>query len=236
MQEEESKYPRITDQFLKTLLRSDMRIYYSTRYLNDKLYLHYKGFHKIENLVEFTGLKVLYIEGNAIDEISGLENCTDLRCLYIQENCIHEISGLENCSQLNTLNLSDNLIRTISGLQNAQRLNTLLLQRNSIGVNGISDIIHLTELPNLSILDLSHNKIEDPEILEEVLEKMPGLGVLYLQGNPVCKKIENYRKTLTFRLKNLKYLDDRPIFEEDRRFANVFAAGGIQAEREDRKR
>jgi len=32
--------------------------------------------------------------------------------------------------------------------------------------------------------------------LPEILEKMPKLAVLYLQGNPVTKKIKNYRKTL----------------------------------------
>ncbi|CAG9318776.1 unnamed protein product [Blepharisma stoltei] len=236
MQAEEEKYPRITDDFLKKLLRSDIRIYYSTRYLNDKLYLHYKGFHKIENLSDFTGLKVLYIEGNAIEKIEGLENCTDLRCLYIQENCIREISGLDTLSELYTLNLSDNMIRSISGLSNNQKLNTLLLQRNSIGANGLQDILQLADLKSLSVLDLSHNKIDDPEILPQVLEKMPQIGVLYLQGNPVCKKIENYRKVITYKLPNLKYLDDRPIFEEDRRFAQAFAIGGIQAEREERKK
>lgn len=68
MQVKEDNYPRITDQFLKKLLSSDIRMYYITKYLNDKLYLHYKGFRKIENMNEFTGLKVLYIEGNALEK------------------------------------------------------------------------------------------------------------------------------------------------------------------------
>jgi dynein assembly factor 1, axonemal len=49
---------RITKEFLKKLLKSDFKFYYTTPYLNDCLYLHYKGFNKIENLEEFTGLKV----------------------------------------------------------------------------------------------------------------------------------------------------------------------------------
>ena len=43
---------------------------------------------------EFTGLKVLYMESNAISKIENIENLTNLRCLYLQENCINEISGL----------------------------------------------------------------------------------------------------------------------------------------------
>lgn len=39
---------------------------YSTPELNDKLYLHYKGFARIENLEEYTGVKVIYLEGNGM--------------------------------------------------------------------------------------------------------------------------------------------------------------------------
>ena len=40
----------ITEGFLKKLLKSDFKQYYSTKNLNDVLYLHYKGFEKITNL------------------------------------------------------------------------------------------------------------------------------------------------------------------------------------------
>jgi len=62
----------ITKEFLKKLCRSDFKQYYSTPSLNDILYLHYKGFEKIDNLEEFTGLKVIYLEGNAIKKIENL--------------------------------------------------------------------------------------------------------------------------------------------------------------------
>ena len=65
---------------------------------------------------------------------------------------------------------------------------------------------------------------------------MPDLKVLYLQNNPVCKKIPSYRKTVIARIPTLTYLDDRPVFEEDRRRADAFAAGGIEAEREEMKK
>ena len=49
--------------------------------------------------------------------------------------------------------------------------------------------------PNISVIDLSHNTLEDPCIID-VLEKLPELSVLNLMGNPVIKKIKNYRKVI----------------------------------------
>lgn len=45
------------------------------------------------------------------------------------------------------------------------------------------------------------------------------------------KRIPAYRKTVIAKIKTLNYLDDRPVFEEDRRRAEAYAEGGIEAER-----
>ena len=74
---------RLTKEWIKKFLRKEHRLYYGTPELNDALYLHYKGFRKLENLDEFTGLKVLYFEGNALSVIENLDNLTNLRCLYL---------------------------------------------------------------------------------------------------------------------------------------------------------
>ena len=60
--------------------------------------------------------------------------------------------------------------------------------------------------------------------------------MLYLQNNPVCKKIKNYRKTLIHNIPTLKYIDDRPIFEDEKRYVAAFFRGGIEEEREERKK
>lgn len=65
---------------------------------------------------------------------------------------------------------------------------------------------------------------------------MPNLRVLYLMNNEVVKQIPHYRKTIIAKIPQLRYLDDRPVFEEDRRKAEAFARGGIQAEREEMKK
>lgn len=93
----------------------------------------------------------------------------------------------------------------------------------------------LINCPSLACIDLSDNKIEDPAVLEEVLVKMPKLSVLYLSGNKCVKKIKDYRKTVIAKIPTLRYLDDRPVFVDDRRNAEAFARGGIQEERKERE-
>lgn len=71
----------MTKKMIKDLcLKHDL---YGTPHLNDKLYLHYQGFKKIENLEEYTGVKCLFLQGNGFRKIEGLDNCVELRTLYI---------------------------------------------------------------------------------------------------------------------------------------------------------
>jgi dynein assembly factor 1 len=86
IQEEEK--PRICEAWMKKFLRSDLKLYYMTPSLNDILYLHFKGFSRIENLHDYVNLKVLYLEGNCIEEIINLHKLTKLRCLYLHQNLL----------------------------------------------------------------------------------------------------------------------------------------------------
>jgi dynein assembly factor 1 len=54
---------------------------YRTASLNDKLYLNFKGFTRIANLEEYTALRAIFLEGNALDSLHGLETLKELRCL-----------------------------------------------------------------------------------------------------------------------------------------------------------
>ncbi len=182
----------------------------------------------------FPELKSLYFEGNGLSSLTGLEQNPELRCLYVHENCITKIEGLDNCGKLANLNLSDNLISTVEGLSKLDNLDMLYLARNRIGRNGLDDLRGLLECPSITTLDLQSNKIEDPAILEEIFMNMPNLKVVYLQNNPVTSKIKNYRKTMISKLPELKYLDDRPVFVDDRRNAEAFSRGGFEEERKER--
>ena len=51
---------------------------------------------------------------------------------------------------------------------------------------------------------------------------LPRLGCLYLKGNPVAATTKGYRKTLICIFPLLTYLDDRPIFDKERRCAEAW--------------
>ncbi|KAL7978721.1 hypothetical protein Chor_013210 [Crotalus horridus] len=182
---------RMTKKLLRDLCKQHKL--YVTPSLNDTLYLHYKGFDRLENLEEYTGLRCLWLECNGLTKIENLTAQTDLRCLYLQLNLIHKIENLEPLQKLDSLNLSNNYVKTIENLSCLKVLHTL---------------------------QIAHNMLQT--------------RVLNLMGNEVIKKIVNYRRTLTIRLKQLTYLDDRPVFPKERACAEAWAAGGREAEKREK--
>ena len=220
----------ITEDFCKKLC------YYNGGYdspkLNVNLYLHFQGFKKIQNLDNFTNLQVLYLENNSINKIEGLDNLVNLTCLYLQNNYISKIENLEHNTKLSILNLSNNKIQSIPNISYLEQLDNLYVSKNYFST--IQNLEGLLQLKSLSLLDIQNNPFSvTPDELIEFLNKLEKLKVLYLKGD-ITRSIPNYRRTLIVKIKNLTFLDDRPIKNEDRVGAIAFFEGGYKAEKEAR--
>ena len=221
---------RMTKEFLDNHCKHDKL--YSAPRLNDTLYLHFKGVSTIENLEEYTGLKCLWLERNVIRRIQNLEAQTELRYLFLQHNLLFKLENLEHLKNLYTLNVSNNYIQKIENISGLRGLTTLYISNNKLET--VLDVEHLSQCLAIRVLDLSNNMLNDPEIIH-VLEAMPELRVLNLMGNEMVSKIPNYRKIMIVHLKQLSFLDDRPVFPKERACAEAWVAGGLDGERSERE-
>ncbi|XP_034472044.1 dynein assembly factor 1, axonemal homolog [Drosophila innubila] len=224
---------RMTEKGLRDLCKKDKL--YQTPRLNDVLYLHYQGYQYIECLEEYTELKCLWLECNAISEIEGLDKQAKLKCLFLQNNLIKRIDNLASCPELDTLNLSSNHIRKIENISSdiLPVLNTLNISSNYL--KDSESLAHLVQCKTLAVVDLSNNRIDDILVVK-IFEQMPCLKVLVLQGNPVVSRLPQYRKTLILACKELTYLDSRPVFPRDRACAEAWKKDGYEGERKENSR
>ncbi|OWA54466.1 Dynein assembly factor 1, axonemal [Hypsibius exemplaris] len=222
--------PRMTKESLLKICR-ELKLY-STPALNDILYLNHRGFMRIENLDAYTGLRCIFLGSNGIQRIENFNHLTDLRSLFLQDNLISRLENLEGLHRLVNLNLSNNRILKIENLDSLPKLYSLELAHNLLAT--ADDIDHLRRCSAIEILDLSHNRLDDPRIVD-VLAAMPSLGVLNLTGNPVASRIPNYRKTLICRLKSLNHLDQNPVSPRDRACAEAWYRGGRETEMAERQ-
>ncbi|KAG5178481.1 hypothetical protein JKP88DRAFT_328841 [Tribonema minus] len=199
---------------------------YETPELNDRLYLHFKGYRRIENLEPYTAVKALWLGSNGLQKIENIGHMTQLRCLFLQQNLIQSVSGLDSLDNLVQLDLSNNRIATLSGLAQLPALHTLNVSKNAL--QDSQGIDHLQRCRALTNLDVTANTLAGAGILS-VLQAIPCLVALSANGNPFIADTPHFRKTLITTMPALRYLD-RPIFEGERVAATAWARGGAEAE------
>eukprot|EP01063_Lacrimia_lanifica_P016534 TRINITY_DN23085_c0_g1_i1.p1 TRINITY_DN23085_c0_g1~~TRINITY_DN23085_c0_g1_i1.p1 ORF type:complete len:467 (+),score=167.06 TRINITY_DN23085_c0_g1_i1:71-1471(+) len=205
--------------------------FYSTPELNERLYLHCKGYVEIAGLEEFVNAKALWLEGNGLDEIKGLEKNTELMTIYLGRNALTEVAGLNHLKKLARVDLAENYIEKVrcGDLKGCDALSDVSLRKNSVKTT--ADVEGLVDVRGtLSSLDLSHNSIADESIIS-FLATFPNLVSLRLMNNPIARKMPTYRKSVLRECTNLKSFDDTPVTAVERKAVEGFWRGGFDEER-----
>lgn len=202
--------------------------YYRSPELNTQLYLHFRGFIRIEGLDEFVNCRVLWLENNAIERIENLEALAVLDSLMLHHNALRSLQCSHNFASLRSLNVSHNFLSSLDGIEAMPHLEKLLASHNQL-----TCIAALQLVPNLTVVDVSHNNISDAAAFD-ALKQLPELRSVMLHGNSVVRERQSYRKLMIGEHKQLKFLDEMPVFEDERRCAEAFVRGGASEERLER--
>lgn len=141
-----------------------------------------------ESLMRFENLQILNLTNNKIERLQNLP--PNLRELNLTGNLVAEVEPLRTpLGSLIHLGLAYNAIRTPA-------------------------LVNITKnFPNLFCLDLAFNELTDFRSACQWLERLEGIKMLYLCGNP-CQLTPDYRDILKQRFQSLRILDGSQAFTE----------------------
>ena len=160
---------------------------------------------KYPELGHYDNLQFLYLAGNSLSSTLFAFPQT-LVALNLSCNRISELKFEQEMKNLQLVNLTNNQISRIFSVNQMKNLKELMIANNCMRSLNL-----LCHLPELHLVDCSHNEIESFEDLAGlVISKR--LGVLKIKGNPICLK-ENYEKIVSGLLPRIYNLDPVSVFE-----------------------
>ncbi|CAG9318714.1 unnamed protein product [Blepharisma stoltei] len=182
------------------------------------LYLNSNKINAIENIEMLSSLRILSLENNLISRLSGLSNLSHLEKLHLDRNCIQKIEGLENLNELTELHCNRQNIRvplefdenSIVGISPNLRILSLC-------GNKIEDISLLWYLDKAEEIDLSENQIQMGEDFIKALSCMNYLKILNLSGNPIVRR-PKYRDEVILSNYSIQELDGKTILGNEREY------------------
>ncbi|EPY29163.1 hypothetical protein AGDE_10094 [Angomonas deanei] len=200
---------------------------YRSPELNEKLYLHHCKIRKLCPLDAYTNVRVLYLSGNSIQDLKPLAPLVSLVSLYTSQNGLESLDSLPLLPQLTLLDVSYNQLECLDVGEKLPKLENLTAAHNSLRELTATK---LEAFPHLQVLDISFNKVDEEGTVWEELGKLTGLRTLMLHGNAAVRSLQHYRKHVIALLPELRFLDEYPVFEEERQLAEAFASGGTDLE------
>jgi len=144
------------------------------------LYLNNNSISDISSLSNLRFLSKLDLSNNNISDLSPLKNLTDLEILYVGNNQVSDIEALKSLKKMQDLNISSNKIGRISAIDTMVKLKTLNAEHNVI-----FDIKPLIRNKSLETMNISRNAIKDINDIKTLTSKLPKLGTLHIEENPI---------------------------------------------------
>ena len=186
---------------------------FETPSLNEHLYLHMKGFRKIEGLEAYVNLKTLWLQSNVIERIENLEANTVLDLSGNLLSSVKDVEHLQKCTSLTNIdlsanNLDDANIKDLFSPKHLPSLRCLSLRGNPV-VNKIKNYRKsmIVVSPSLCKLDSRAILKSDREVAEAWASGKSIKEVRASQKNELKKRhqtqMKRYRKWKERRRKEL---------------------------------
>lgn len=251
--------PHLNDQ-LYLHCKGYINIQHLEKYTNAKvLWLEQNAITSLSGMGTLQNLVSLFLQNNTIRSLDTFDApLSNLRILNISHNYIASLNGLAKyCPNLETLQASHNYIASLEACEDLWALSGTLTSVD-LSFNAISTVKKVEGAPNEEgggaagngeedyhvipqsgeVADresfLLNAKPLDPLVLVQFFSKLPLLSVIYMQGNPIGRGLRHYRRNMILHLPSLKYLDERPVFQEERRVVEAWGRGGEEAEASER--
>ncbi|GET91407.1 hypothetical protein, conserved [Leishmania tarentolae] len=196
------------------------------------------------------GLRVLNVSHNYLTSLHGIAaGCPSLETLQASHN---QLTSLEVCEELwqlagslTSVDLSFNRIETArepadSATATPGGTASTDTEKESECTAAGDDvrIVHLSDIGAASPTAVSTQAAAppkpDPLAVVQFFQHLPLVSVIYFQGNGLSRRLRHYRRNMILHLPALTYLDERPIFPEERRVTEAWGHGGDTAEAAER--
>jgi hypothetical protein len=145
---------------------------------NKELDVQKKGLYSFSTVTKTTknpeSFSCIYGGGNYFSDINTISSFSRIKELYLDDNQIRDITEIKDCSQIEILVLSYNYIEDISPLTQLTNLSHLDISSNRT----LQEISALKEMTSLRTLNISDTNISQKQY-RQLCKKLPHCQIIY---------------------------------------------------------
>ncbi|KAG5470884.1 hypothetical protein CUR178_02190 [Leishmania enriettii] len=201
--------------------------------------------------VTLHGLRVLNVSHNYLTSLRGIAaGCPFLETLQVSHN---QLTSLEVCEELwqlagslTSVDLSFNCIEAAREQAGSVPEALVTDAAAATTIDSGSRAAHDDAVRTANAADVGAVVLTDadctaaalpkpePLAIAQFFQHLPLVSVIYLQGNGLPRRVRHYRRNMILHLPALTYLDERPVFPEERRVTEAWGRGGDAADAAER--